>query len=139
VIAVLGTIAVAAVLAYGLLLLRRALPAAPSALDAALAVRPRAEKVESLDRAENLVAVAVSSAGDTHWRLRPVLRDVAAAALHGRGIDLDGDPDAARAMLGDEAWEVVRPDRPKPDDAFGPGIAPDALERVLAVLEELQR
>ena len=138
-IAVLATIAVAAVLAYGLLLLRRALPAAPSALDAALAVRPRAEKVESLDRAENLVAVAVSSAGDTHFRLRPVLRDAAAAALHGHGVDLGRDPAAARALLGEEAWELVRADRPRPEDALAPGIAPAALDRVLTTLEELQR
>jgi hypothetical protein len=139
VIAALGAIAVAAALAYGLLLLRRALPVAPSALDAALAVRPRAEKVESLDRAENVVAIAVSNAGDTHFRLRPVLRDAAAAALHGRGIDLDGEPATARALLGEEAWELVRPDRPRPAETLGPGIAPAALDRVLATLEELQR
>jgi hypothetical protein len=139
VIAAIAGVALAGALAYGLLLLRRALPVAPSALDAALAVRPRAAKVDSLDRAENIVAIAVSSAGDTHWRLRPALREVATTALHGRGVDLDADPAAARRLLGDEAFELVRPDRPRPDDAFAPGIPPDALDRVLSRLEELQR
>ena len=138
-IAAIAGVALAAALAYGLLLLRRALPVAPSALDAALAVRPRPAKVESLDRAENIVAIAVGSAGDAHWRLRPALREVAAAALHGRGVDLDADPGAARRLLGDEAFDLVRADRPKPPDAFAPGIDPDALDRVLTRLEELQR
>jgi hypothetical protein len=139
VIAAIAGVALAAALAYGLLLLRRALPPAPSALDAALAVRPRAAKVESLDRAENIVAIALSNAGDMHWRLRPVLREVAAAALHDQGVELDGDPDAARRLLGDEAFELVRADRGKPADAFGPGVDPQALDRVLSRLEELQR
>jgi hypothetical protein len=139
VIAAMAGILVAAALVYGLLLVRRALPVRRSAFDAALAGRRRAAKVDSLDRAENVVAIAVSNAGDTHWRLRPIVRDVAAAALHGRGVDLDGEPAAARALLGDEAWELVRPDRPRPPDAFAAGTPPDALARVFDVLEELQR
>ena len=83
--------------------------------------------------------IALSNAGDVHWRLRPVLRDVAAAGVHGRGVDLDGDPAAARALLGEEAWELVRPDRPRPQDTFAPGLSPAALDRILAVLEDLQR
>jgi hypothetical protein len=139
VIAAIAGVALAAALAYGLLLLRRALPVVPSPLDAALAVRPRPAKVESLDRAENIVAIAVASAGDAHWRLRPILREAARAALHGRGVDLDTDPESARRLLGDEAFEIVRADRPKPADAFAPGMGPQALERILARLEELQR
>jgi hypothetical protein len=139
VIAAIAGVALAGALVYGLLVLRRALPVAPSALDAALAVRPRPAKVESLDRAENIVAIAVASAGDAHWRLRPILREAAAAALHGRGIDLDADPDAARGVLGDEAFELVRADRPRPPDAFAPGVDPQALDRILARIEDLQR
>jgi len=139
VIAALAGVAVAAALVYGLLLLRRALPVAPSALDAALAGRTPRAKVDSLDRAETLVVIALSNAGDVHWRLRPVLRDVAAEGVHGRGVDLDGDPAAARALLGEEAWELVRADRPRPHDTFAPGLSPAALDRVLAVLEDLQR
>ena len=136
-IAALAGVAVAAALAYALLLLRRALPVAPSALDAALVRRTPAAKLDSLDRAEGLVVIGLSNAGDVHWRLRPVLREVAGAALHGRGVDLDGDPAAARALLGEEAWELVRADRPRPRDTFAPGLSPAALDRVLAVLEDL--
>jgi hypothetical protein len=139
VIAAIAGVAVAAALAYAFLLLRRALHVAPSALDAALVRRTPAAKVDSLDRAEGLIVIALSNAGDVHWRLRPVLREVAGAALHGRGVDLDGDAAAARALLGGEAWELVRADRPRPPDVFAPGIPPVALDRVLAVLEDLQR
>jgi hypothetical protein len=139
VIAALAGVAVAVALAYAFLLLRRALHVAPSALDAALVRRTPAAKVDSLDRAEGLVVIALSNAGDVHWRLRPVLRDIAGAALHGRGVDLDGEAAAARALLGEEAWELVRADRPRPDDTFAPGVPPAELDRVLAVLEDLQR
>jgi len=137
VIGALAGVAVASALAYALLLLRRTLPVAPSALDAALARRAPAATFDSLDRAQGLTVIALSNAGDVHWRLRPVLREVAGAALHGRGVDLDGDAPAARALLGDEAWELVRADRPRPADPFAPGIPAPALDRVLAVLEEL--
>jgi hypothetical protein len=137
VIAALGGLVLAAVLGYGLVLLRRALPAAPSPFDAALAPRGRPAKVDSLERAENVVLIAIAGAGDTHFRLRPMLREVAAAALHGRGVDLDTDPEAARAVLGEETWELVRPDRPRPAEAFAPGIDRAALERVFARLEEV--
>jgi hypothetical protein len=139
VIAAIAGVALACALAYGLLLLHRALPTAPSALEAALAVRPRAAKVDSLDRAENVSAIAIASAGDAHFRLRPILREIADAALHNRGIDLDRDPDAARRALGDEGYELVRADRPRPADSFAPGIDPEALDRVLSRLEELRR
>jgi hypothetical protein len=139
VIAALGGMALAAALAYGLVLLRRALPTAPSPFDAALAPRGRVATIDSIERAENIVLIAVASAGDTHFRLRPMLREVAAAALHGRGIDLDSNPEAARAVLGDETWELVRPDRPRPAEAFAPGIDRAALERVFARLEEVTR
>jgi hypothetical protein len=139
VIAAIAGVALAGALAYGLLLLRRALPPSPSALEAALAVRPRAAKVDSLDRAENIVAISIASAGDAHFRLRPILREIADAALHNRGIDLDRDPDAARRALGDEGYELVRADRRRPADSFAPGIDPEALDRVLSRLEELRR
>ena len=130
----------AAVLAVGLHALRGALPRRPSAFDAAVAEAPdTAARPASLEAVERLVAGATAHAGDLHFRLRPLLREIAGGALRARGVDLDRHPEAARALLGDEAWEIVRPDRPRPEEPFAPGVAPDALGRVLDVLEGLQR
>jgi hypothetical protein len=89
-----------------------------------------------LERVERSVAAA-PYAGEMHWRLRPVLREVAAAALSRRRVDLDGDPVAARALLAPGTWELVRPDRPRPDNPFAPGLGRDELGAVLDDLERL--
>jgi hypothetical protein len=74
---------------------------------------------------------------DLQYRLRPRLRELATGLLESRhGIVLDDEPEAARALLGDEAWELLRPDRPTPKErARGP--SPAALERVVVSLERL--
>jgi hypothetical protein len=135
-------VAVAAVIAVALLLAVRAmgvaLPAKPSAFDAALdRTHPPTEPVATLERAEGVVRNATANAGDAHWRLRPVLRDIAAVELHARGIDLDRDVDEARALVGEQAWELIRPDRPRPDEPFAPGIRPELLACILGALERL--
>jgi hypothetical protein len=78
-------------------------------------------------------------AGEMHWRLRPILREVAASGLRRRGVDLDGDEEAARAVLAPVTWELVRADRPRPDDQFAPGLSRRELDVVLTDLEELLR
>jgi hypothetical protein len=41
-------------------------------------------------------------------RLRPMLRTIVASRLrHGHGVDLDFEPDAARALTGDWLWQMV--------------------------------
>ena len=80
---------------------------------------------------------AASHAGEMHWRLRPVLREVASVGLRLRRVDLDGDPGSARALLSPLTWELVRPDRPRPDDPFAPGLGRDELRAVLDELEAL--
>jgi hypothetical protein len=130
----------AAALAAGLHALRATLPWRPSAFDTAVAAPPDEDaRPASPEAVERLVAGATAYAGDLHFRLRPVLREIAAGALRGRGVDLDREPEAARALLGEEAWELVRPGRPRPEEPFAPGLAPGALAGVLDVLEELQR
>jgi hypothetical protein len=123
------------------LLLAAAVGALParrrSSFDAALwrPVRPDARPPE-LDRAERTVALGIGSAFDLHGRLRPLLREAAAARLaNARGIDLDSP--AGRAAVGEEAWELLRPDRPPPDDRFAPGVDEAELRRLLAILETL--
>ncbi len=89
-----------------------------------------------LERIARTVAGA-SHAGEMHWRLRPVLREVAAAGLRRSRVELDGDTDAARALLAPRTWELVRPGRLRPDDPFAPGLGREELLDVVADLERL--
>jgi hypothetical protein len=100
--------------------------------------RRRAEpsRPAGLRAMERHVDLAVASAADLHSRLCPVLRDIARDRLAGAGIDLDADPAAAAAALGEETWAIVRPDREAPHDRHAPGISP---ERLRAVVEALER
>ena len=131
------------VLAGGLLLvvgaIRETYPPAPSLFDAALARRqPKEHVFPTLAKLAREVSMATGSSFDLHFRLRPTLREVAQGLLLSRrGIDLDGQPDRARDALGDETWELVRASRPTPDERRAPGIAPDALARVIDSLERL--
>jgi hypothetical protein len=135
---VTAVLAVAAVLAaaWALRALRRWLPAAwPRGPQAST---PPGAAAGDLERVQRMVAAA-SHAGEMHWRLRPLLREVAAAGLRRRRVDLDAEPIAARALLSPRTWELVRPDRPRPDDSFAPGISRDELQAVLDELETLMR
>ncbi len=131
------------VLAIGLLgaigAIRTAFPGGPSRFDAGPSGRPAvSQPFPTLARLEREVSMAIGSAYDLHFRLRPTLREVAAGLLLARrGIDLDRQPLLAREALGTEAWEIVDPSRPAPDDRRAPGIATPALERVLSSLEAL--
>jgi hypothetical protein len=91
------------------------------------------------ERLDRVVSAATSHAGDLHLRLRPILREIAADGLRRRGVELDAQPQAAQALLAPDTWEVVRPDRPRPDDAFARGLAPARLNAVLDDLEALLR
>lgn len=113
--------------------------AGPSRFELALRRRPaRHGRLAELARLEREVALASANAFDLHYRLRPVVREVAGGLLAARrGIDLDARPDAARAALGEDAWELARGDRPPPADRSGPGFAPERLLAVVAALEAL--
>jgi hypothetical protein len=96
-----------------------------------------AESVNDLARLERIVATATTHAGDLHMRLRPILREIAADGLRRRGVDLEADPRAAQALVAPSTWELVRPDRPRPDDPFARGLPPAQLDAVLDDLEAL--
>ncbi len=100
--------------------------------------RPEQQQpIAELDRIDRLVVLGAANEFDLHYRLRPVLRQVAVERLHGlRGIDLDGDPERAKRLLGDELWELVRPDR-KVGRRSGPGLPAAALAGHVARLEQL--
>jgi hypothetical protein len=119
---------------------REAAPPDPhAAFTRALARKPRTrERLGELSRQEREVALAIDAAYDLHVRLRPTLRLVAAHRLASRrNVDLDREPEKARAILGDDAWELVRADRPPPDDRFARGIPRDTLRAIVERLESV--
>jgi hypothetical protein len=96
---------------------------------------PTPEPVELL-RMERELELGIAGAAHAHHRLLPLLRAAAAARLASRhGIELDLRPEAAEALLGEEAWELLRPDRPEPEDRFAPGVP---RERVAALIERVE-
>jgi len=87
-------------------------------------------------RMERDLELGIAGAGNAQHRLLPILREAAAARLASRhGIELERRPDAAQALLGEDVWELLRPDRPEPADRFDPGVPRD---RVAAVIERVE-
>jgi hypothetical protein len=85
---------------------------------------------QTLDRAE-------TSAFDLHDGLRPIAREIAAARLARRGVALDRQPARARSLLGERAWELVRPDREAPLDRSHRGYSRDELRAIVDALEAI--
>lgn len=121
--------------------LRRSLPpAGDSSLQRALErPRPVRNQLPELARLERELYIGAAQAFDLHYRVRPVLREIALARLAERGLRLDNGDEAVREALGDEVWELVRPDREPPLDRHGGGIGFGGLERLVARLEGLSR
>jgi hypothetical protein len=96
------------------------------------------QRLAELDRTERAVLLSASTAFDLHYRLRPILREIAAQRLATRrGLSLDSDVEESRAVVGQATWELVRPDREPPHLRFAPGIAAPQLREVVAVLERI--
>jgi hypothetical protein len=93
------------------------------------------ERPKDLADLESLVASGAESEFDLYFRLRPRLRRMAAAKLRLHAIDLESSPDEAAAALGPAAWDVLRPDRPRPD----PTARARGLPTITAVAEALER
>jgi hypothetical protein len=110
-----------------------------SRFDSALRARSAKASVPGeLLRMERAIVVGVGTAGGFHLQLLPLLRTAAAARLaSAHGIDLARSPAAARARLGDEAWELLRPDRPAPEDRRARGVPRETVARLIANLEAL--
>ena len=103
-----------AVLTAAWLVTRIAFALPPS--DPAKRPRPQRppERIVQLESLARTLELAEASSFDLHNRLRPILREVAAARLARRGVSLDRQPERARDLLGVRAWELVRPDREPP-------------------------
>lgn len=94
---------------------------------------PRTVRPADLERVEHDVA-ARQAAVEVHVRLRPLLAEIAASRLGRRRRLTTAE---LRALLGDELWDLVRPDRPWPTDPRGPGLSLDQLAEMTERLEQL--
>jgi hypothetical protein len=95
------------------------------------------QPIAELDRIDRLVVLGAANEFDLHYRLRPLLRQIVAERLYDlHGVELDRDPERARPLLGDELWEVVRPDR-KVGRRLGPGLPAAELAGHVERLEQL--
>ena len=102
--------------------------------------RPRRanQRLPELERTERAVLLSAANAFDVHYRLRPILREIAAQRLATRrGLSLDDDVEASRTLVGEETWELVRADREEPHLRFGPGLSTARLREVVAALERI--
>jgi hypothetical protein len=120
----------------GALVLAALVPRVPSR-PRARGARRSAPRPATLERIERVVNAGRQTAGDVHVRVRPLLREIAAPLLRRQGVRLDSEPQRARALLGEELWEIVRRDRPRPRERRDPGLALTDLEELLQRLERL--
>jgi hypothetical protein len=114
----------------------QAFPAPIGVVPAVLARRPpRPPRPESLEAVEDVVALGQADNYDLHFRLRPLLQELAADGLATSGIDLAGEPAKAEARLSPAAWALIRPDRPRPEGVHTRGLDTETLSSVVAELE----
>ena len=106
---------------------------APAIVTALKRQPDRPPRLAELERLEREVTLATASAFDLHARLRPVLQEIAGMRLAVRGRRLD----QGEEILGEELWQLVRPDRHPPTDRHEPGILRAELRRVVERLEAL--
>ncbi len=133
---VYGLIVCAAALVVALNALRRVYPPETPLRSSRGRVLSIRRPPPSLARLEQLAALGVASSFDLQYRFLPRLRAIAAGLLASRRrVQLDSQQEAARRILGDETWELVRQGRPAPRDRIARGISPDELSRVADSLE----
>lgn len=100
--------------------------------------KPPAPTPSDLRTFERMLRLATASAGETHHRLAPALREIAARRLaSGSRIDLYADPQAARARVSPATWELIRPDRSPPANRHARGPGMPELEAAIAELERM--
>jgi hypothetical protein len=98
----------------------------------------RYARPDSLRVTEDVVALGQADHFDLHFRLRPLLQDIATAGLAARtGTDLQATPERAELELSPETWSLVRPDRPRPEGKGIRGIDTASLSAVVGELERI--
>ncbi|MGH3000293.1 MAG: hypothetical protein ACRDNM_13430 [Gaiellaceae bacterium] len=100
---------------------------ATSDLERALAShKPVRTRPNELVRVERDLVLSSSNAAEMHARLLPQLREAVAARRN----------EHARDLLGEDAWELLRPDRRAPEDRTAPGLP---LHRISALVDAIER
>jgi hypothetical protein len=112
-------------------------PEPASRFEQALRGRKRATaQPEELLRMDRELVLGSADADHAQRRLLPLLRATAAARIAARhGFELERRPEEARALLGEDVWELLRPDRPEPEDRHASGVP---RERIAAVIERVE-
>jgi hypothetical protein len=98
---------------------------------------PRSQRVGQLESVARALDLAEKSSFDLHNVLRPIVAEIAAARLARHGVSLDRQPERARALLGAQAWGLVRPDREAPARGPGGGCSRDELRAIVESLEAI--
>ena len=97
-----------------------------------------ASQPEELLRMERELILGSADADHAHRKLLPLLRSAASARIAARhGFELERRPEAAQALLGDDVWELLRPDRPEPPNRHGRGIPQEEIASAIARVEAL--
>jgi hypothetical protein len=116
---------------------RRLGPGERSEFDDALRpARFESVTVAEREKLERELELGLQTAFDFHFRLRPTLVEIARNRLAGRGVSLE-DEARAKAVLGADAWELLRPDRDAPRERHAPSLSTDELGSLVAALEKL--
>jgi hypothetical protein len=83
------------------------------------------------------VELSSLSAFHLHVRLRPILQMIAAHRLSARyGVELESESSRARELVPAATWELVRPERPPPENRLAAG---PSLSQFAVVVDELER
>ena len=97
------------------------------------------ERPPELARVEREVALGIANSFYEHYRLRPLLREIAAQRLESRlAVDLDAPSGDARAALPEHAWELLDVERKPPRDRHAAGLPVERLREIVDALDRLE-
>jgi hypothetical protein len=133
----LGEIALVAAAAIGVVVFSRFIPASTTTRGRRTPAQEPA-RPDQLLASERVVNSARAMAIHVHASLRPALVEIASRRLAAQGQALErmSDP-LGEELLGDQLWEIVRPNRPFPEDRHTSGVTLQDLNAMLDVLERL--
>src|SRR5262245_33333574 len=93
--------------------------------------------LEQLRQVDKTLTAARASEFGVDRDLRPRFREIAATRLARRGVDVARHPEEARAILGEELWDLVRAERPRGSNRAAGGVSTAGLQRVIERLERI--